>query len=1203
MNFPAAVIMPYTPLRFPPGGMYAALVLAGALLFAGCGGTERPEDKYPEYTSYRDIPGITEEETAAIESLRARRNGFAYGMTSSTEAFYNTEGQIEGYAALFCRWLTDLFGIPFTPAIYEWDHLLAGLESRDLDFSGELTATEERRDNYYMTGAIAERSVKCMRIDDGGELAEIAKSRPLRYAFLEGVITYDQVARYDRYPFEAVFISDYETAYGLLKNGEADAFLDEGVAEAGFDVYGDVTAEDFFPPIYSPVSLATQNPELEPVISAVQKALLNGASYQLSVMYNQGQRDYLRHKLFTRLTEEEREYIQDRIQSNSPVPVAAEYETYPVSFYNDKEKAWQGVAFDVFAEIQALTGISFVTANQAPVDWLDLLAMLETGEVPMITELIRTEEREGRFIWPAVSFQTDYYALLSRLEYKNININEVLYSRVGLIKGSAYTEVFNAWFPNHHRAKEYGNNNEAFAALERGEVDLVMATRNILLGLTNLEEKLGFKVNLAFQYPYESTFGFNRDEDVLCSIVTKALRLIDTETIVDGWTRRVFDYRGKMARAQIPWLVGVSALLFCLLALLFVMLLWHSREKIKLETTVRERTAELVKEDQLLHTVNDAASLLLAASDADKFEDALRQGMEMMARGVGIDRIYLWKNFLRDDLLYYRQIFEWLDTGAAGGDTVRAVMGDSCEFSYAESIPEWEAKLSGGLCVNGPVNTLSRVEQRRLAPYGITSILVIPVILRDTFWGFVSFDDCSRERTFSKDEEDILRSGSLLLVNAVLRNETNQAFRDAAARAEAASRAKSDFLSNMSHEIRTPMNAIIGMTSIAKSSSDAERKEYCLNKIKDASEYLLGVINDILDMSKIEANRFELSIAEFDFEKMLRKVTDIINFRVDEKHQNFTVHIDRYIPRHVEGDDPRIAQVLINLLGNAIKFTPDGGSISLETRLLKEEAGICTIQVAVRDTGIGIPEEQQARIFTSFEQAESSTSRRFGGTGLGLAIAKRIVELMNGKIWLESAPGQGSAFYFTIQVKTGQENRQILLNPGVDNLLRVETEESSAGAIDAFPGRRVLLAEDVEINREIVSALLESASLSIDCAGNGAEAVKKFTAAPESYDMIFMDIQMPEMDGYEAARNIRAFEKSREEKNLREIPIVAMTANVFREDITKCLEAGMNDHVGKPLDFEEVLEKLRLHLPHRNSDTNQKKVEYNHEGKQKNSLG
>jgi PAS domain S-box-containing protein len=515
--------------------------------------------------------------------------------------------------------------------------------------------------------------------------------------------------------------------------------------------------------------------------------------------------------------------------------------------------------------------------------------------------------------------------------------------------------------------------------------------------------------------------------------------------------------------------------------------------------------------------------------------------------------------------------------------------------------------------------------------------------------------------------------------------------------AEAASRSKSEFLSNMSHEMRTPMNAIIGMTSIGKMSDDIERKDYCLEKIEDASAHLLGVINDILDMSKIESGKFELSPDTFKFEKMLQKVVNVINFRVDEKEQSFSVHIDKAIPEILIGDDQRLAQVITNLLSNAVKFTPEQGSIRLDAHLLREEDGVCEIQINVTDSGIGISEQQQARLFNSFEQADSSTSRKFGGTGLGLAISKNIVEMMGGRIWIESELGKGATFAFTIRAERGAGGRRNLLDasvnlnnmrllavddapeireyfeavserfgiacdvaaggedalsaigrsgpydiyfvdykmPGMDGIElsrrikasgsgnsvvimissadrnAIETEAKRAGvdkylpkplfpsaiadcineclgdnaglraadaqtaATDDFGRYRILLAEDVEINREIVLALLEPTSLAIDCAENGAEALRLYSEKPERYDMIFMDVQMPEMDGYEATRRIRALEADK----AKPAPIVAMTANVFREDIEKCLEAGMDDHIGKPLDFNEVLEKLRKYLP------------------------
>ena len=512
----------------------------------------------------------------------------------------------------------------------------------------------------------------------------------------------------------------------------------------------------------------------------------------------------------------------------------------------------------------------------------------------------------------------------------------------------------------------------------------------------------------------------------------------------------------------------------------------------------------------------------------------------------------------------------------------------------------------------------------------------------------------------------------------------------------AANRAKSEFLAKMSHEIRTPMNAIIGMTDLGKSAADIDYMMYCFDKIEDSSKHLLGVINDILDMSKIEAGKFELSPAEFNFEKVLQRVINIIRFRAAKKEQKLTVHIDRDIPQFLIGDDQRLAQVLTNLLGNAVKFTPAKGSVSVDTYFLGEENGVCTIKISVKDTGIGISHEQKSKLFQSFHQAEQSTSRKFGGTGLGLVISKNIVELMDGQIWIESEPGRGSAFMFTVKIKRSEKKRPplseqgisldnirilavdndsdisedfknmvkelgavcdtaenaeaalrlirengdynicfidwkipdmddielakklkkekrgtdpvvIMLSgsenfeyaarakeAGVDKILQKplfpstvadiirqysglepeQPEEEKPDIIEIFEGRCILLVEDVAINREIVQALLEPTKLEVDCAVNGAEAVRIFSETPHKYDMILMDIHMPEMDGYEATHRIRSLGVS----NAKTVPIVAMTANVFREDVEKCHDAGMDDHIGKPVELNILFDKLNKYL-------------------------
>ena len=394
----------------------------------------------------------------------------------------------------------------------------------------------------------------------------------------------------------------------------------------------------------------------------------------------------------------------------------------------------------------------------------------------------------------------------------------------------------------------------------------------------------------------------------------------------------------------------------------------------------------------------------------------------------------------------------------------------------------------------------------------------------------------------------------------------NEELREAMLAAEQASRAKTDFLSNMSHEIRTPMNAIMGMTSVAEASGDVERKNYCLRRISDASAHLLGILNDILDMSKIEANKLELSVVPFRFRDAAERVAGIIGVRAEEKNQAFTVSIDERIPAVLIGDDQRLAQVAINLLGNAVKFTPEGGKIGMELRLESEEGGTCVVLTKITDSGIGMDGEQQARLFEPFQQAESSTSRKYGGTGLGLAISRRLVDMMGGRLWMESKPGKGSSFFFAVPLERGTERQ--LRDGRADG-------PSETGVMPNYAGRRVLLAEDIEINREVLCAMLEPTGLTIDCAENGAAAVEHLRKAPGNYyDMIFMDLQMPEMDGIEATRLIRGMDVP----GAKTIPIVAMTANVFREDIALCMEAGMDGHLGKPLELKEVLDALRKHL-------------------------
>jgi CheY-like chemotaxis protein len=344
-----------------------------------------------------------------------------------------------------------------------------------------------------------------------------------------------------------------------------------------------------------------------------------------------------------------------------------------------------------------------------------------------------------------------------------------------------------------------------------------------------------------------------------------------------------------------------------------------------------------------------------------------------------------------------------------------------------------------------------------------------------------------------------------------------------------------------------------------------------LLKIEEAAAHLLSVINDVLDISKIEANKLELSPDEFNFNRMLQKIINIINFRMDEKHQKFAVNVDAKIPRLVIGDDHHLTQVILNLLSNAVKFSPDNGEISLDVLLVSEKDETCEIRTEVSDNGIGIAVEQQAKLFNAFQQADSGITRQYGGSGLGLTISKHIVELMGGTIWVESELGKGSRFIFIVKLERSKKNADSMLENESNDLDAADEEDAEIKADGRFTGKKLLLAEDVEINREIIMSLLEKTGLSIDCAQNGLEAVEMIVAAPDKYDAVLMDVQMPKMDGLEATRRIRA-------ASLISLPIIAMTAHVFRSDIEECLKVGMNDHIGKPIDIDDVLKKLNKYL-------------------------
>ena len=380
--------------------------------------------------------------------------------------------------------------------------------------------------------------------------------------------------------------------------------------------------------------------------------------------------------------------------------------------------------------------------------------------------------------------------------------------------------------------------------------------------------------------------------------------------------------------------------------------------------------------------------------------------------------------------------------------------------------------------------------------------------------------------------------------------------------AEAANRAKSSFLANMSHELRTPLNGMIGMTNLAlRRAIDAKQIGQLQNALK-SSEHLLEVINDVLDISRIEAERMDIERAEFKLGPVLESLNRVIGQQVLDKGLYLRLDLESGLPDRVFVGDPlRLSQVLLNLVGNAIKFTRQGG-VTLRARLAETRPDGVLLRWEVEDTGIGIRAVDLRRLFTAFEQADNSLTRRYGGTGLGLAISKRLVQLMGGDMGVDSTPDQGSTFWFTVRLgQTGADR------PRASKAASPAAERSAEARLRAeHAGTRVLLVEDEPVNQEIARLLLEDAGLAVDVAGDGLEALEQVQR--QRYALILMDMQMPRLNGCDATRNIRALPA------YKYTPILAMTANAFEADRQTCLKAGMDEHLGKPIDPDRLFEAV-----------------------------
>ena len=1154
-------------------------------------------------TSYRDIPGITNEEIKAIETLKSQNKSFSFGTMASTEAFRLPDGTYNGFTIKLCGLLSELFGIPFVPELGSWDSLKERVDNRTIDFTNILIPGPEQQPSYFMSHPVAEHRPRLFTYGDSSINNEDDINGLRLGAYRGSAILKSVLDMYPGLKFKVVYLRNFSEAAESLRSGAVDAFVDEAATVIDSENYPNIYSKEFFPQVYTPVSLSTANPELAPVISVVDKFLVAGGVDKLHQLSMEGYDEYSKHELSRSFTGEEKAYLDALAANGSKVRIALEPGNYPFCFYNESEKQFQGIAPDILQEISRITGIEFEVATDKNSSWHDILNELRSGDVALVSELVYSDERKNEFLWADHPYSVSHFSLLSKSDYPNLEMYQIIQATVGVGKESAYEDFFNMWFPNAVNKKIFDSMQDGLVALEKGKIDLLMSSEYDLLTMLNYYEKPGYKINIIFNaQSAQSYFGFNKNEAVLRSIVSKAQYYVKTDAIIKDWTNRVYDYSRKYTSDRLGYLSFSAVALLLMLVILIILFIknnttskLYKKQMVTLSTiykslpdmvfcldingaytSVNQRYEEFVglseteiigKKPAEVHTVDDKMTQYFIETDKETIEKNI------------VMKIEEWVTF--ED--HSHRLMETIKAPLVVDGRITGLLGISRDITEHKAAEE-------------AANKASRAKSEFLAKMSHEIRTPMNAIIGMTELALRAEDlDAAREHIFT-----VKQAGANLLsiINDILdfsKIETGKL--EIIPGDYSFSSLLNDVLSIirmrvLDSQVRFAVN-IDSHIPCALVGDEIRIRQVLLNILSNAVKYTeKGFVSFTAYSETIDENTVNLVMEIMDSGKGI-KPEDMKN--LFGEYAQFDLEKNRGI----EGVGLGLA-----ITWNIVKAM--NGDINVYSEYGKGSNFIVTIPQKVRShEALAIvknPEQKSVIIYERREIFANSLSFAIDNLGVNCTLVSNDSELR------ERMMNKVYTFIF-ISFALYRKNKDTIMEFGANARIVVLTEFGEAipdndlnilampvhsisiadilnGISSNFsygennelivrftaPDVKVLIVDDISTNLKVAEGLLSPYKMQVTLCRSGIEAIRAIEST--HYDLVFMDHKMPEMDGVEAAQRIRAM--GGEDPYYNDVPIIALTANAISGTKELFMESGFNDFLSKPIDtvkLNTILEK------------------------------